>query len=111
MSGCILTQDVAYCDAIDIGEMECPICLTISKAKAGWYGVLLTGCKHEWHEEMWMGSIVMDRRKYLNLTRKQMGEVTGYSPKTIKSYEWSKCSKAYFDKTREVIKREGSNVD
>jgi len=69
MSECILTQDV--------GVLECPICLKFSKARAGWLGVFQSGCGHEWHEEMWMGSIVMDRRKHLKLTRRQMGELTG----------------------------------
>ena len=39
----------------------------------------------------------------MGMNRKQFGLLTGYSPKTIKRYEYVKCSKKYYDLTTELI--------
>jgi len=113
MSECILTQDVAYCDAIELQPSECPICCKITIQKAGWYGVLCTVCKHEWHEEDWRGSITQKRREHLGLTRRQMGNLLGIAGSKIARYETKKCPNTYWEKTKELIKKsdlEGGGV-
>jgi len=111
MSECILTQDVAYCDAIELKPSECPICCEITIQKAGWYGVLCTGCKHEWDEEDWRGSISQKRREHLRLSRRQMGVLVGVAGNKIAKYERRKCPDAYWEKTKELIKQMEVNND
>jgi hypothetical protein len=108
MSECILTQEVAYCDAIDMGQHECPICCTISTHKLGWYGVLCSKCKHEFTiGEDWRGSIAEKRRDLLGLTRRQMGNLVGVAGSKIARYETQKCPDAYWERTKElIVKRE-----
>lgn len=56
--------------------------------------------------EGFMGSIAMRRRERLGLTRRQMSEITGLKPSTIKRYEWVRCSKNYYEKTAELMRSE-----
>jgi len=103
MSECILTQKVAYCDAIELKPSECPICCKVTIQKAGWYGVLCTSCNHEWHEEDWRGSIAQKRREYLGLSRRQMGSFIGVAGSKIARYETRKCPDDYLEKMKELI--------
>lgn len=101
---CILTQEVAYIDAIPIGEGECPICLKIGPRLAGYYGVLQSDCKHEWCDEDCRGTIVQKRREFLGLTRRQLGKLVGLKTSTIRRYENNRCPDGFWNKTTELIK-------
>ncbi len=99
----ICTNESLVAGGID-HKLVCPICCTESKVTSGYAGTLCRSCGFMWSSEDWRGSIAMMRRRYLKKNRKQMGELTGYSPMTIKQYEWVNCSKKYYEKTEEVIK-------
>ena len=106
MIGHISTPDTFFIDPIKSKEKsECPVCCQMAHSEMGYTGKRWLCCKIELCGEDFMGSIVKKRReKILKLNRKEMGKLTGYSPKTIKQYEWVKCSKQYFDKTTKFMK-------
>lgn len=84
--------------------MQCQICLQFADQQIGYIGTRCASCGKTdgttyYHE------LANARRNFLGLTRKQMSELTGYSPKTIKNYEFGQCTKAYFDKTAEVVNK------
>lgn len=54
-----------------------------------------SSCRKCYDSEMGWGRLVMAQRELLGLTRKQLGERLGLSPKTIKKYEWTYPSKRY----------------
>jgi len=90
--------------AIELPESECLVCCKITRQRAGYIGVQCLVCRSVIDfEENFRGRIVRMRREMLKLNRKEMGELTGYSPKTIKQYEWVWCTKNYYDKTREIM--------
>jgi hypothetical protein len=106
-SECILTQEVAYCDAIALPARECLICGKVAIHKAGWYGIMCTACRHEIGDEDWRGSIAEKRRDLLGLTRRQMGNLVGLAGSKIARYETQKCPDAYWEQTKQlVIKRD-----
>jgi len=103
MSDCILTQEVAYCDAIELSPSECLICGKVGIHKAGWYGILCTLCRHELGDEDWRGSIVEKRRNLLGLTRRQMGNLVGVAGSKIARFETLKCPDAYWEQTKQLL--------
>ena len=93
---------------------QCRICLKDTEQAILWVGVLCTACKtcaDPWGE--WAGSIARKRREVLGLTRREMSALTGYSPKTIKQYEFVRCSEAYYEATALavwIVQPEGTPV-
>lgn len=102
----ISTGDTHYIDCPESPELsECPFCGKMSKSQMGWTGIRHMCCKIEINEEDWLGSICKTRReRILKMSRKELGKAIGYSPKTIKRYEWVKCSRKYEERLREYIK-------
>lgn len=106
MGSCVCTIESFAVDAPQLSEMECPVCLQRCRPLATWVCTWFKDCcGAQIHDEDWMGSIAKKRRELLKFDRKEMAAFTGYSPKTIKQYEWVKCSKAYFEKTEEIIRK------
>jgi len=105
MSDAICGQEAFYCDAIDMGQHECPICCTISTHKLGWVGVLCSNCHREFSldDEEWRGTLAEKRRELLGLTRRQMGTLVGVAGSKIARYETRKCPDAYWEKTKELV--------
>src|SRR3990172_12064270 len=97
----ILTNETLLHDAPVINR-ECSICTIISDLRIGWTGEHCDVCGTTFNmEEGFWGDIVKRRREILSLSRKQMGELTGYKGSSVKRYEWVRCSKPYFEKTTE----------
>jgi|GEM_PF-3718239 len=102
--GHICTDESFLVDAHIIENSECLICGHISNLRLGWLGEkcdICGACIDPF--EIWVGDIVRERRKILKLTRSQMANETGYSSKSIKYYELSKCSPFYFNLTKKLI--------
>lgn len=98
----ICTPDTFLIDAPQV-ESECPLCLMTCTQEIGWTGIRCANCGHIY--ELEMVYIARSRREdILKLTRKEMSVLTGYSPATIKKYEWGYCTTAYYDKTTEVVR-------
>lgn len=100
----ICTSRSFVVDDVPQFEKICPICCKKNMMTATWVSVICEGCRLEHGPDYTMGYICRKRRKYLGLTRRQMSEQTGYSPKTIKTYEWGQPSEKYFKITEEVVK-------
>lgn len=90
----IATSDSFLVDAVEC-ETTCPLCGVSGKNLLGWNGMRCLECRHDWFLDMAWPDIVRTQRQILRLSRREMGEITGYSPKTIKRYEWVRCSKPY----------------
>ena len=99
-----ITQLLNFTYKVPLFRSECPICCQITGSALGYTGSMCKECKSVYSSEDWMGSIAMKRRHLLGLTRNEMSNLTGYSRGTIKNYEWTSCSKNYFDKTTLIMK-------
>jgi len=105
MGSHIATTDTFFIDNLQI-KSQCPICGVDCTQDIGWIGERCHNCKTVYdRSELYWGEIARLRRQLLGLNRKQMAELTGYSKKTIKTYEFGNCSKSYYYKTNEVIKQ------
>ena len=105
--GHISNSDTFFIDPIkSTNKSECPICLKMSHWEGGYIGVRHLCCKVVYDSEEFMGSIAKKRRELiLKLTRKELGKILGYSPKTIKQYEWVRCSNPYFNKLTAYVRK------
>jgi len=106
MGSHISTGDTFYAGCPEpSGWSECPVCGKMSKSQMGYTGIRHMCCRIELNDEDFMGSICKKRRtRILRMSRKELGKKLGYSPKTIKQYEWVKCSKKYEQKLMAYIK-------
>lgn len=105
----ISTTETFFLDAIPLAEDRCMICRQEAEQEAGWIGIRCKKCGEVWDEETWGGDIAKRRRELMGLTRREMAEKTGLSPHTIKKYEWTRCSKKYYDLTTKMIEIHFSN--
>lgn len=101
----VCTSETFFHDAVRITSV-CLFCGKRGNHLLGWVSLRCEHCGNEWSLDWAMPDCVREIRAKLKLTRKQMGEKLGYSPKTIKKYEWSWCSKPYFQKVTELCHQE-----
>lgn len=105
MSFIHISTDETFLHDAPVVNGECSICTIKSDLRFGYGGTKCDVCGSCHHsDELWMGFIAKKRREIMKLNRKQMGQLTGYSPDYITNCEWTSCSKAYFDKTTALIK-------
>lgn len=88
---------------------KCWVCCRRAVHDLLWTGEICRKCGKYYNLEFTWPDIVTARRELLRLNRKQMALLTGYSPKTIKQYEWVKCSEQYYHVTEELIKKYNRN--
>lgn len=101
----ICTEESFLINAPEI-IIKCCICNKKCKSRIGWLGEKCSNCDSVYNPfDITIPDIVRKRRELLGLTRKQMGELTGYSKYTIKQYEFVRCSKAYYNLTIKLINK------
>jgi hypothetical protein len=98
----VATEDTFFRDSEKF-EAQCFICRRVATLEWGWVGIRCSCCKKTFDDEGGMSRIVKQRRQLLGLTRRQMGEKTGYKASTIKKYEWVWCTKNYAEATEKLI--------
>lgn len=107
-NGVTVCSGIGFSPDDPIITMQCRICLQIADQQCGYIGTRCASCgkinNAEYYHEL-----ANARRNFLGLTRKQMSEHTGYSPKTIKNYEFGQCTRAYFEKTADVVNKFNHN--
>ena len=86
---------------------ECPVCFVFCMQTIGYVGALCSNCNNLVGDN-WMGDIAYMRRKYLGLSRAEVGKLTGVFAATIGTYETSRCSKKYLDKLKKLIKEKNN---
>lgn len=86
-------------------KSQCWICLKVCDQECGYAFTRCSSCRKCYDSEMGWGRLVMAQRELLGLTRKQLGEQLGLSPKTIKKYEWTYPSKRYKKAIEEAVGR------
>jgi len=84
---------------------KCIVCCKETTLQATWFGALCGSCKHVFGPDNTIGDIAKQRRELIGLTRRQLGDIVGLKPSTIKTYEWGVCPEGYFKKTEEVVVR------
>jgi len=99
----ICTTDSFRAGCEDIPPSKCPIC-EHETLYLSWVDCRCDTCGAITMDAT-LGACLMAVREKLRLTRKQLGEVLGYSGKTIKKYEWTTPSKKYREKL-EIFVRE-----
>lgn len=101
----IYTAETPFVNALDIGVQHCPFCFKDTPHEAGYTANRCKSCRAVYDPfELWLGELAKRYREKFKKTRRQWAELTGYSAKTIKQYEWVKCTKAYFTKCEAVYR-------
>lgn len=99
----IATTDTFFVDALRM-EAWCSICGHTGQQEIGWIGMRCSRCRSVTNPEDTWPDVVMARRKMLGLTRRQMGEITGFAASTIKRYEFVRCTQSYIDATERAVR-------
>ncbi len=93
----ITTIDSFFCfpehDIID----KCNLCDVECKQEISYVGIRCTNCRIVFNFETTLGEYCHIIRQRLGLTRAKFGSLLGYSPKTIKTYEFGIPSKSYYE--------------
>jgi len=103
MSDHICTNE-SLCNEMKLDKATCIVCCTPNaESSAGYGGIHLKCCNTVIDDSTDKCCIVRRRRTLLELKRKELAELFDKSQYTIKSYEWVKCSKEYFDFTTKLM--------
>lgn len=89
---------------IIIIRMKCACCTFRTKQYIGFLGPQCSKCGFQHFDDLTWPDIVRERRRKMKLTRRQMGERTGYSRATVKRYEYVRCTDAYIQATEKLIR-------
>lgn len=100
----LATVETYMHDAIEVNG-SCPVCCRPDQQiRIGWLDCHCSGCGRYWSMDDPRG-IVRQRRELLSLTRKQIAQKTGVSPRTVKEYENSGPSQVYWTRTWHLVKQ------
>ena len=86
----------------DIAPTTCMFC-EHKTAYFGYVGIDCTTCGARYDDEF-IGYCLSIIRLEMKLTRKQLGELMGYAPSTVKKAELCRVSKPYMAKFKAIVK-------
>ena len=80
----------------DLSDVEiCPTCGQ-ETYYSGWHGKVCSTCGR--NTGFSMGKEAQAMREKMGFSRKELGEILGFAPVTIRNYEFAYCSKNYYNK-------------
>lgn len=90
--------------------VKCSICQTEAQHNLSYTAMRCATCGCSYDPfELTIPDIVKMQREKLKLTRKQTGAILGYSPKSIKRYEFVRCTRPYRAKMQELFNQRIKN--
>lgn len=85
-------------------EGICSICLTEQELTLGYVGIYCTNCNQSPDLAEPLSRVVRMQREYINMSRREISNATGYALSTISNYENSICSKKYAEEVSRLVR-------